>query len=89
MPFADLPSRGERSAPSFDGGAEELGRYFSELEALFTRHTITTDEDKKAGALRYLATAALERTWKASDTYTDLTKTYRVQGGDPQILPWV
>jgi hypothetical protein len=76
MPFADLPSCGECSAPSFDGSAEELGRYFSELEALFMRHTITTDKDKKAGALRYLATAALERTWKASDTYTDLTKTY-------------
>jgi hypothetical protein len=76
MPFADLPSRGECSAPSFDGGAKELGHYFSELEALFTRHTITTDEDKKAGALRYLATAVLERTWKASNTYTDLTKTY-------------
>jgi hypothetical protein len=41
MPFADLPSQGKRSAPSFNGGAEELGRYFSELEALFTRHTIT------------------------------------------------
>jgi hypothetical protein len=76
MPFVDLPSRGEHLAPSFDGGTEELGCYFSELEALFMRHTITTDEDKKAGALRYLATAALERTWKASNTYTDLTKTY-------------
>jgi hypothetical protein len=76
MPFADLPSRGEHSVPLFDGGAEELGCYFSELEALFMRHTITTNKDKKAGALRYLATAALKRTWKASDTYTDLTKTY-------------
>jgi hypothetical protein len=76
MPFADLPSHGECSAPLFDSGAEELGCYFSELEAIFTRHTITTDKDKKAGALRYLATAVLERTWKASNTYTDLTKTY-------------
>jgi hypothetical protein len=76
MPFADLPSRGECSVPLFDGGTEELGHYFSELEALFTRHTITTEEDKKVGALRYLATAVLERTWKASDTYTNVTKTY-------------
>jgi hypothetical protein len=33
MTFADLPGRGERSALSFDGGVEELGRYFAELEA--------------------------------------------------------
>ena len=76
MPFADLPGRGERSAPSFDGGAEELGRYFAELEALYTWHAVVADVDKKQGALKYLATAALERTWRASDTFTDATKTF-------------
>jgi hypothetical protein len=76
MPFVDSLSRGERSTPLFDGSAEELGCYFSELETLFRRHTITTDKDEKAGALRYLATAMLERMWKASNTYTDITKTY-------------
>jgi hypothetical protein len=62
--------------PLFNGGAKELSCYFSELEALFTRHTITTDKDKKASALRYLATAMLERMWRASNTYTDIMKTY-------------
>ena len=76
MPFADLPGRGERSAPNFAGSAEELGRYFSELDNLYAAKTVTQDAEKKQGALKYLATAALERTWKASETYADATKTY-------------
>jgi hypothetical protein len=66
MTFADLPGRGKRLAPSFDGGAEELGRYFTELEALYDRHVVTTNLHKKQGALKYLTTTALERTWRAS-----------------------
>ena len=76
MPFADLPGRGERSAPNFAGSAEELGRYFSELDNLYAAKTVTQDTEKKQGALKYLATATLERTWKASETYADTTKTY-------------
>ena len=68
MVYADLPQRGERAAPSFDGKNEELGRYFSEIEALYTRHSITDDQEKKNGAIKYLATSALERMWKSSDT---------------------
>ena len=63
MPFADLPGRGECSAPSFEGGTEELGQYFSELEALFTWHQVVTNIDKKQGVLKYLTTVALKRTW--------------------------
>lgn len=76
MTFADLPGRGERSAPSFEGSAEELARYFSELDSLFAQKNVTLDNEKKLGALKYLATAALERTWRASETYSDATKTY-------------
>jgi hypothetical protein len=73
MTFTDLPGRGERSAPSFDGGAEELGRYFAELEALYTRHNVDDEQEKKQGTLKYLTTAALERTWRSSDTLADQT----------------
>ena len=76
MPYADLPSRNERSVPSFDGHADELGRYFSELEDLYARHQVIADANKKQGAIKYLATMALERTWKACVTVTDITKTY-------------
>ena len=76
MPFADLPGRGERLAPSFGGGAKELGCYFAELEALYPLHAVITDVNRKQGALKYLATAALERTWRASNTFTDATKTF-------------
>ena len=77
MPLTDLPGRGERSAPHFDGDhPEELGRYFSEVESLFTRHVVTTEEDKKNGTLKYLTTASTERIWKLSDALTDPTKTY-------------
>ena len=76
MPFADLPGRGEHSAPNFAGSAEELSCYFSELDNLYAVKTVTQDAEKKQGVLKYLATAALERTWKASETYVDVTKTY-------------
>jgi hypothetical protein len=77
MPFADLPGQGERSAPSFAGGVEEVSRYFSELDNLLALKGITTDAEKKQGALKYLATATLERMWKACETYNDVTKTYK------------
>ncbi|KAH9025616.1 hypothetical protein EDB84DRAFT_1564013 [Lactarius hengduanensis] len=77
MPLADLPRRGERGVPSFDGEQpEELGRYFAEVEALFVRHTVTTDQDKKTGTLKYLTTAATERVFRTSDALTDAAKTY-------------
>ena len=76
MVYADLPQRGERAAPSFDGKNEELGRYFSEIEALYTRHSITDDQEKKNGAIKYLATSALERMWKSSDTLADPNQSY-------------
>ena len=76
MVYADLPQRGERATPSFDGKNKELGRYFSEIEALYTRHSITDDQEKKNGAIKYLATSALERMWKSSDTLADPNQSY-------------
>jgi hypothetical protein len=76
MPFADLPSRGERSVPSFKGRAEELSQYFSELEALYSQHVANNENEKKQGVLKYLATVALKRTWQSSNTIADATKTY-------------
>jgi hypothetical protein len=76
MAFADLPGRGERSVPSFAGGTEEVSRYFSELDNLLALKGITTDAEKKQGALKYLVTTVLKRMWKACETYSDVTKTY-------------
>ena len=76
MTYADLPGRGERSAPSFDGAAGELGRYFAEVEALYDRYNVTDNQEKKNGTIKYLATMALEWDWKSSDTLADPTKTY-------------
>ena len=76
MTFADLPGRGECSALSFEGSVEELAHYFSELDSLFAQKNVTLDNKKKLGTLKYLATTALERTWKASKTYSDATKMY-------------
>lgn len=50
-----LPPRGERGAPIFDSRQPlELGRFFSDLEFLFTPHTTLSNEDKKKHAVRYL-----------------------------------
>jgi hypothetical protein len=43
-----MPIRGERRAPLFDQKEpSELGRYFKQLEMLFTRCTINDDKEKK------------------------------------------
>jgi hypothetical protein len=55
---------------------EELGCYFVELEALYDQHAVTTDTNKKQGALKYHATVVLKITWRASNTYTDVMKNY-------------
>jgi len=54
MPLTDLPGENERLAPKFDEKRpEEAGRYFSALEALFDRHAVTTNGDRKLGSLKY------------------------------------
>jgi len=76
MPFSDLPTRRERSAPSLDGNQpEDLERYFSDLQMLLLRHSVSDENQCKKAALRYL-TIQTERLWKTADTWTDQSKTY-------------
>jgi hypothetical protein len=76
MPLADLPGRGEHTVPHFDGDPEELGRYFAEVEALFDRHNVIVDQERKTGALKYLTTMATERIWRSCDSFANVAKTY-------------
>ena len=76
MPFADLPFRGVRAAPTFDDSQpEELARYFTDLEDLFARHAIADLQERKQAAVRYLK-CSTERLWKTADAWANATKTY-------------
>jgi hypothetical protein len=76
MALANLPSRNERSAPSFDETQpEELDRYFEELQALFDRYQIGDAADKKIAAVKYLKITTVSL-WKTTIAWTDQTKTY-------------
>ena len=55
MALANLPSRSEHSAPSFDNSwLEELARYFTNLRDLFRLHMVNANDEHKQGALKYL-----------------------------------
>jgi hypothetical protein len=76
MPLADLPFRGERAAPTFDDSQpEELARYFSDLESLFTLHAVADRQECKQAALRYVSVRT-ESLWKTTEAWADQTKTY-------------
>ena len=76
MPFADLPFRGVRAAPTFDDSQpEELARYFADLQDLFVRHAIADLQERKQAAVKYLKYQT-ERLWKTTDAWADATKTY-------------
>ena len=76
MPFADLPFRGVRAAPTFDDSQpEELARYFTDLEDLFARHAIADLQERKQAAVRYLK-CSTECLWKTADAWADAIKTY-------------
>jgi hypothetical protein len=71
-----MPSRGERSAPSFDPDKpRELSRFFDELERLFANIGTLTDKEKKKEAIRYVD-YDVEVVWKILPEYADQTKTY-------------
>lgn len=70
-----MPLRGERIAPVFKSSEpREAGRYFEDLDDLFTRCEITTDKDKKKWATRYPDMEASE-TWMALPEYAEGTQT--------------
>jgi hypothetical protein len=68
--------RGERSVPTFDKAKpNDLGRFFRQLETLFTRSQVVDDTEKKEYATNYV-TANVAETWEAIPEYTTDTYTY-------------
>jgi hypothetical protein len=71
-----MPIRGERSAPTFDQSQpNDLGRYFKQLETLFTRCAIQSDTEKKEYATSYV-TSEVADTWEAIPEFTNPAKTF-------------
>ena len=71
-----IPGRGERGAPTVDiTKPRQLVRFFKELEPLFARSSITSDQDKKDMVLKYVE-LELEEIWARYPEYKDGTKTY-------------
>jgi hypothetical protein len=66
MPLIDLPARRERSAPIFrDSEPQGLEWYFSDLETLFVRHAVSSDQECKQAALQY-PSVETEHLWKTT-----------------------
>jgi aspartyl protease/uncharacterized protein DUF4100 len=71
-----MPSRGERSAPTVDiSRPRTLIRFFKELEPLFARAGITTEQDKKEQVVKYVD-MELEDVWERYPEFKDNAKTY-------------
>jgi hypothetical protein len=71
-----MPARGERGAPSFDAArTHQLPRFFKELEYLFGRANVATDDEKKKQLLRYVD-YDIEQIWETFAECEDPTKTY-------------
>ncbi|KZT26852.1 hypothetical protein NEOLEDRAFT_1051568, partial [Neolentinus lepideus HHB14362 ss-1] len=65
-----LPSHRDKAAPVFDPEQPRtLVRYFEDLDDLFASHKVTTDEAKKAAALKYVP-MAVEDLWKTLPEYS-------------------
>lgn len=82
---ANMPARGERSAPSFDAKQPRtLLRYWADLESLFIKHSITDEDAKKTQALRYVDvdTESLWNTLAAASTVVAAT------ANDPARNTW-
>jgi hypothetical protein len=76
MATIPMPSRGERIAPKFDPKQpRELRRYFSDLELLFVRSTITDEQQKKVNACRYVDVDTSEL-WESLPEFANNTITY-------------
>jgi hypothetical protein len=72
----NMPIFGERGAPKFDNKQPNgLGRFFTQLEALFVRCAVQADDDKKQYAVSF-ANSDVADTWEALAEYTDPLKTY-------------
>src|ERR1700679_63088 len=76
MPFLDLPTRRERAAPTFaDSEPEELEQYFTDLQALLSRHSVTDADQCKRAAIKYVSVTT-GRLWKSTAAWADTTQSY-------------
>jgi hypothetical protein len=72
-----MPIRGERSAPLFDQKEpSELGRYFKQLETLFTRCAIANEQEKKEYATSYVKSNVAD-SWEALPEFTNDQTSYK------------
>ncbi|KAJ7324037.1 hypothetical protein DFH08DRAFT_817512 [Mycena albidolilacea] len=71
-----MPARGDRNAPQFDSHKpHELRRYFTDLEFLLNRASVTDNAEKKQHATRFLSVEDQE-IWEALPSYSDPAKSY-------------
>lgn len=71
-----MPIRGERGAPIFDQKRpNELGRYFDQLDTLFTRCNIQGDIEKKKFAVSFVEYEVADA-WEALEEFSSIVKTY-------------
>ncbi|KAF7308189.1 hypothetical protein HMN09_00666700 [Mycena chlorophos] len=71
-----MPARGDRTAPHFDSKKpRELLRYFSDLEFLFNRASVTDNAQKKAHATRFLEVDDQD-IWESLPEFTTANKTW-------------
>ncbi|PBK65554.1 hypothetical protein ARMSODRAFT_891827, partial [Armillaria solidipes] len=73
-----MPFRKEKSAPNIIdkvSPGRELTRYISDIEGLFSRHSITQDADKKKWFIYYPG-LTISEFWESLPEYADAQKTY-------------
>ena len=72
-----MPSRGERAAPTFDQAKpRELSRFFKDLEKLFARVGVTSENEKKDHVLEYVP-FDVEQIWRTFPEYSAQLSTYK------------
>ena len=75
-PQYSMPLTGEKHAPVFDPKQpRSLGRYFTNLESLFERASVTDDQQKKVFACRYVDFNVVDD-WENLDEYQPGEATY-------------
>ncbi|KAK0448482.1 uncharacterized protein EV420DRAFT_1647379 [Desarmillaria tabescens] len=73
-----MPYRRDRSAPAIYDEANpgrELSRYLQDLESLFSRHSITNDQEKKRWLTHYPSVAVADF-WESLREYNNANMTY-------------
>ena len=69
----EMPFRGDKTAPEFDPAyPRSLLRFFEDLEECFLRARVTSDDEKKRYALRYVSFKEAD-TWEELDSFASGT----------------